>query len=98
MIVRDTRLEQARAALEDARRAQPPGLPRREMARHIRMLAERVASLSRECLRWRLQAAVQEVSEPAAPAEPGGRCLPRTPCPHTSHPTHWTKAWLRPTW
>ena len=70
VIVRDTRLEQAHAALEDARQAQPPGLPRRkEMARHIRMLAERVASLSRECLRWRLQAAVQEVSEPAAPPQ-----------------------------
>ena len=67
VIVRDTRLEQAHAALEDARQAQPPGLPlRKEMARHIRMLAERVATLSRECLRWRLQAAVQEVSEPAA--------------------------------
>ena len=67
VIVRDTQLEQARAALEDARQAQPPGQARRkDMARHIRMLAERVASLSRECLRWRLQAAVQEVSEPAA--------------------------------
>ena len=59
VIVRDTRLEQARAALEEARQAQPPGLPRRkEMARHIRTLAERVAMLSRECLRWRLQAVV----------------------------------------
>ena len=67
VIVRDTQLELARAALEDARQAQPPGQARRkDMARHIRMLAERVASLSRECLRWRLQAAVQEVSEPAA--------------------------------
>ena len=67
VIVRDTQLEQARAALEDARQAQPPGQARRkDMARHIRMLAERVASLSRECLRWRLQAAVQEVSEPTA--------------------------------
>ena len=66
VIVRDTRLEQARAALEDARQAQPPGQARRkEMARHIRMLAERVVSLSRECLRWRLQVTVQEVSEPA---------------------------------
>ena len=67
VIVRDTRLEQAHAALEDARQTQPPGLPRRmEMARHIRTLAERVVTLSRECLRWRLQAAVQDVSEPAA--------------------------------
>ena len=52
VIVRDTQLEQARAALEDARQAQPPGQARRkDMARHIHMLAERVASLSRECLR-----------------------------------------------
>ena len=89
VIVRDTRLEQARAALEDARQAQPPGLPRRkEMARHIRMLAERVASLSRECLRWRLQVTVQDVSEPAvlsqdeavAPAAHHAR-TPATPRP-----------------
>ncbi len=67
VIVRDTQLEQARAALEDARQAQPPGLPRRkEMARHIRMLAERVVTLSHECLRWRLQAAVRNGSESAA--------------------------------
>ena len=61
VIVRDTQLEQARAALEDARQAQPPGQARRkDMARHIRMLAERVASLSRECLRWRLQAEARQ--------------------------------------
>ena len=66
VIVRDTQLELARAALEDARQAQPPGQARRkDMARHIRMLAERVVSLSRECLRWRLQVTVQDVSEPA---------------------------------
>ena len=88
VIVRDTQLEQARAALEDARQAQPPGLPRRkEMARHIRMLAERVASLSRECLRWRLQAAVQEVSEPAAPPQdeaeaPAAHPMPAHQPPH----------------
>ncbi|BEU97073.1 DUF2325 domain-containing protein [Acidovorax sp. DW039] len=57
VIVRDTRLALAQEALEDARQAQPAGLPRRkEMARHIRMLAERVTALSRESLRWRLQA------------------------------------------
>ena len=88
VIVRDTRLEQAHAALQDAREAQPPGLPRRkEMARHIRMLAERVVSLSRECLRWRLQAAVQEVSEPAAPpqdqaAVPATHPMPMHQPPH----------------
>ena len=88
VIVRDTRLEQARAALEDARQAQPPGLPRRkEMARHIRMLAERVVSLSRECLRWRLQVNVQEVSEPAAPPQdeaeaPAAHPMPAHQPPH----------------
>ena len=88
VIVRDTRLEQARAALEDARQAQPPGLPRRkEMARHIRMLAERVASLSRECLRWRLQAAVRNGSEPAAlpqdeAAVPAAHPMPAHQPPH----------------
>ena len=88
VIVRDTRLEQAHVALEDARQAQPPGLPRRkEMARHIRMLAERVVSLSRECLRWRLQAAVQEVSEPAAlpqnqAAVPAAHPIPAHQPPH----------------
>ena len=88
VIVRDTRLEQAHAALQDARQALPPGLPRRkEMARHIRMLAERVASLSRECLRWRLQAAVQEVSEPAAlpqnqAAVPAAHPMPAHQPPH----------------
>ncbi|PIF26503.1 uncharacterized protein DUF2325 [Acidovorax sp. 56] len=67
VIVRDTRLEQARAALEEARQAQPPGLPRRkEIARHIRTLAERVAMLSRECLRWRLQAVVGAGGEKGA--------------------------------
>ncbi|WP_288486920.1 DUF2325 domain-containing protein [uncultured Acidovorax sp.] len=88
VIVRDTQLELARAALEDARQAQPPGQARRkDMARHIRMLAERVASLSRECLRWRLQAAVQEVSEPAAPPQdeaeaPAAHPMPAHQPPH----------------
>ena len=88
VIVRDTRLEQAHVALEDARQAQPPGLPRRkEMARHIRMLAERVVSLSRECLRWRLQVTVQEVSEPAAlpqnqAAVPAAHPMPAHQPPH----------------
>ena len=88
VIVRDTRLEQAHAALEDARQAQPPGLPRRkEMARHIRTLAERVASLSRECLRWRLQAAVRNGSESAAlpqdeAAVPAAHPMPAHQPPH----------------
>ena len=88
VIVRDTRLEQAHAALEDARQAQPPGLPRRkEMARHIRMLAERVVTLSHECLRWRLQAAVRNGSESAAlrqnqAAVPAAHPMPAHQPPH----------------
>lgn len=88
VIVRDTQLEQARAALEDARQAQPPGQARRkDMARHIHMLAERVVSLSRECLRWRLQVTVQDVSEPAAPpqdqaAVPAAHPMPAHQPPH----------------
>lgn len=58
VIVRDTRLALARDELEQLRAASP-GLPRRQaMARHISLLAERITSLSRECLRWR-QAAGQ---------------------------------------
>ena len=88
VIVRDTRLEQAHAALEHARQAQPPGLPRRkEMARHIRMLAERVVTLSHECLRWRLQAAVRNGSESAAlpqnqAAVPAAHPMPEHQPPH----------------
>lgn len=61
VIVRDTRLAMAQEALAQLQ-ADHPSLPRRKaMARHIGMLAERIASLSRECLRWRL-AAQAEVS------------------------------------
>jgi len=56
LMVRDTRLAMAGDALAQARAA-IPGLPRRQtMARHIGALAERIATLSRECLRWRLAA------------------------------------------
>ena len=56
LVVRDTRLDMAHDALEQAQAA-VPGLPRRKaVARHIGMLAERIAALSRECLRWRLAA------------------------------------------
>lgn len=84
VIVRDTRLALAQEALEDARQAQPAGLPRRkEMARHIRMLAERVAALSRESLRWRLQAtssAPQNAVPPlAAPALAAGASASHNP-------------------
>jgi hypothetical protein len=58
LVVRDTSLAFARDALAQAQAA-TPGLPRRQaMSRHIRMLAERIANLSRECLRWRLAAEV----------------------------------------
>lgn len=53
VIVRDTHLALARDELEQLRAASP-GLPRRQaMARHIGLLAERITTLSRECLRWR---------------------------------------------
>lgn len=71
VIVRDTRLALARDELEQLRAASP-GLPRRQaMARHISLLAERITSLSRECLRWRqaaqgqAPAALPPVQEPA---------------------------------
>ncbi|MBU0890555.1 MAG: DUF2325 domain-containing protein [Gammaproteobacteria bacterium] len=58
LVVRDTRLAMAHEALEQAQAA-IPGLPRRKaMARHVSVLAERIATLSRECLRWRLAAEV----------------------------------------
>ncbi len=88
VIVRDTRLEQAHAALEEARQAQPPGLPRRkEMARHIRALAERVAMLSRECLRWRLQAVVGQGAGllADAPAVGAGGAATHASQPQASH-------------
>ena len=65
VIVRDTRLALAQDELEQLRAASP-GLPRRQaMARHIGLLAERITTLSRECLRWRLAA-----EAPAQPVQP----------------------------
>ncbi|MBL7090737.1 DUF2325 domain-containing protein [Acidovorax sp.] len=56
LVVRDTRLAMAHDELAQIRAA-VPGLSRRQaMARHIAALAERMAALSRECLRWRLAA------------------------------------------
>lgn len=66
LVVRDTRLAMAHDALEQAQAA-TPGLPRRKaMARHISMLAERIATLSRECLRWRLAAEVEALDSQRA--------------------------------
>ena len=65
VIVRDTRLAMAQDALAQWKAAHP-SLPRRKaMARHISVLVERIASLSRECLRWRLAA-----EAPAQPVQP----------------------------
>ena len=64
VIVRDTRLAMAQDALAQWKAAHP-SLPRRKaMARHISMLAERIASLSRECLRWRLAAEALAAVQP----------------------------------
>ena len=68
VIVRDTRLAMARDELEQMKAAHP-GLSRRKaMALHIGVLAERIASLSRECLRWRLAALAEAVPAGAAAA------------------------------
>ncbi|KZT12390.1 hypothetical protein A1D30_04805 [Acidovorax sp. GW101-3H11] len=73
VIVRDTRLALARDELEQLRAASP-GLPRRQaMARHIGLLAERITTLSRECLRWR-QAAGQDAAA-SAPRQGDGAAL-----------------------
>lgn len=71
VVVRDTRLALAQEDLAQLQAAQPGLKRRRDMARHIAALAERIASLSRECLRWRLQAvaaASQEQGIAPAPA------------------------------
>jgi hypothetical protein len=56
VVVRDTRLAMAQEDLAQLQAAQPGLARRRDMARHIATLAERITTLSRECLRWRLQA------------------------------------------
>jgi hypothetical protein len=69
VVVRDTRLAMAQDELQQLQAAQPGLKRRRDMARHIAALAERIASLSRECLRWRLQA-VAQVEQKAQAAVP----------------------------
>lgn len=73
VVLRDTRLAMAQEDLAQLQAAQPGLRRRRDMARHIAALAERITSLSRECLRWRLQATAaasveQQVPAPAAAA------------------------------
>lgn len=78
VVVRDTRLALAQDELLQLQAAQPGLTRRRDMARHIAALAERITSLSRECLRWRLQAVAaadvkqqaQAAPEALAPASP----------------------------
>ncbi|RYF32055.1 MAG: DUF2325 domain-containing protein [Comamonadaceae bacterium] len=66
VVLRDTRLGLAREELEQLKAA-TPGLPRRKaMARHIGVLAERIATLSRERLRWLH----------VGPSNTGGACTP----------------------
>ncbi len=75
VIVRDTRLALAQDELEQLRAASP-GLPRRQaMARHIGLLAERITTLSRECLRWRQAATAGQASAVSAPRQGGGAVL-----------------------
>lgn len=69
VVVRDTRLALAQEELLQLQAAQPGLTRRRDMARHIAALAERITSLSRECLRWRLQAvAAADVKQQAQAA------------------------------
>ncbi|KRC36344.1 DUF2325 domain-containing protein [Acidovorax sp. Root219] len=70
VVVRETRLALAHDDLAQLQAAQPGLRRRRDMARHIATLAERIASLSRECLRWRLRAVA------AAPEE---QCIAPAP-------------------
>ncbi|MFY3386608.1 DUF2325 domain-containing protein [Paracidovorax sp. MALMAid1276] len=86
LVVRGTELAMAREALAQAQAASP-GLPRRKaMAGHIRTLAERITTLSRECLRWRLAAqqmpshvgeSAQARAQPQQPQQPSQPALSR---------------------
>ena len=80
VVVRDTRLALAQDDLAQLQAAQPGLRRRRDMARHIATLAERIASLSRECLRWRLQAVA------AAPEEQGIAPAPAAAVDGTDNP------------
>jgi hypothetical protein len=75
VVVRDTRLAVAQDDLQQLQAAQPGLKRRRDMARHIAALAERITSLSRECLRWRLQAVA------AAQVEQQAQAAPEAPAP-----------------
>jgi len=70
VVVRDTRLAMAQDELQQLQAAQPGLRRRRDMARHIAALAERITRLSRECLRWRLQAVAAAQMEQPAQAAP----------------------------
>lgn len=74
LVVRDTRLAMARDEIAQLEAASP-GLPRRrDMGRRIGALAERIATLSRECLRWRLVAEARAQAD--ALAQQGGAAHP----------------------
>ena len=101
VIVRDTRLEQAHAPpWKMPARPSRLALPRRkEMARHIRMLAERVVSLRANACAGGCRSPCRMFLSPVPCYRRMRQLRRRTPhMPHTSRPTHWTKAWLRPTW
>lgn len=56
VVVRDTRLAMAQEALAQLHAEAPAQRRRQSVGRHIGMLVERIAVLTRECLRWRLAA------------------------------------------
>lgn len=69
VVLRDTRLALAQDELTQLQ-AMAPGLwRRRAVARHISALVDRIAALSRECLRWRLAAGGQARVEGGAPLQ-----------------------------
>lgn len=72
VVVRDTRLALLHEELNQLRSAVPGGARRQAMACHIRALVERIATLSRECLRWRLAAERPHIPAQSAGAAAGG--------------------------
>lgn len=81
VVVRDTRLAMVREDLAQLQAASPGLLRRRAMARHIGALAERIATLSRECLRWRLAAEADAKAQARVVGQGGATLQPAGPQP-----------------
>ena len=94
VVVRDTRLAMAHEALARLRAEAPSAVRRQSLVRHIGMLADRIAVLTRECLRWRLAAqqpthragnggAATAVQAPQDPQEGTALLSPPAPLAHS---------------